>query len=257
MRSPPWTLQTAELVDKQACFVHLVAEMKDGPLIVWRKGLARSNIQCRAWNESWRCGRKLCSDVAVKSLGLSAEDLLVLEPWTTKNSTFGLKSQIWRKWLSYLASQSDILFVYSLRKSSKTPLWSPPRNWRMWRRNSDMWSDTSRSVRSSLPRGALMLQRLPNISLYTALRRGGGGGEREDFLAADPLYWETEQRSDGAAPLPGEGGCHSGRGAAGQDPERGGGGQEGWWRAGEAVHHRGPHPLPSGAQRVYLRLDTV
>lgn len=30
-----------------------------------------------------------------------------------------------------------------------------------------MWSDTSRSVRSSLPRGALMLQRLPDISLST------------------------------------------------------------------------------------------
>lgn len=72
-----------------------------------------------------------------------------------------------------------------------------------------------------------MLQRLPNPSLCTALHGGGGGGEREDFLQADPLHRETEQRSDGAAPLPGEGGCHSGRGAAGEDPERGGGGQEG------------------------------
>lgn len=72
-----------------------------------------------------------------------------------------------------------------------------------------------------------MLQRLPNTSLCTALHAGGGGGEREDFLQADPLHRETQQRSDGAAPLPGEGGCHSGRGAAGEDPERGGGGQEG------------------------------
>lgn len=90
-----------------------------------------------------------------------------------------------------------------------------------------MWSDTSRSVRSSRLRGALMLQRLPNTSLCTALGGGGGGGEREGFLQADPLHRETEQRSDGAAAPPGEGGCHSGRGAAGQDPERGGGGQEG------------------------------
>lgn len=94
-----------------------------------------------------------------------------------------------------------------------------------------------------------MLQRLPNASLCTALHGGGGGGEREGFLQADPLHRETEQRGDGAAPPPREGGCHSGRGATGQDPERGGGGQEGRWRAGEAVQHGGPHPLPSGAPR--------
>lgn len=238
MRSPPWSLQTAELVDKQACFVHPVAKMKDGHLIVWRKGLARSNIQWRAWKR-----------VAVLRLNSWGPSCVGVQALDSKNWTFGLIIQ------TFLGFKSDVLFGYSLRKSSKKPLWSPPRSWRMWRRNSDMWSDTSRSVRSSPPRGALLLQPLPNTSLHTALGRGGGGGEREDFLPTHPLHRETEPRGDGAAPLPGEGGCHSGRGAAGQDPERGGGGQESWWRAGEAVWHGGPHPLPSGTQRINLKMS--
>lgn len=125
-----------------------------------------------------------------------------------------------------------------------------------------MWSDTSRWARFYFATGALMHivdpPLTPEVVMYThyflrfpptALHRGGGGGEREGFLQADPLHRETKQRGEGAAALPGAGGCHSGRGAAGEDPEGGGGGQEGRRRAGEAVGHAGPHPLPSGTRQ--------
>lgn len=45
---------------------------------------------------------------------------------------------------------------------------------------------------------------------FTARHGGGGGGEREGFLQADPIYRETEQRGEREAQSPGEGGGQSG-----------------------------------------------
>lgn len=82
----------------------------------------------------------------------------------------------------------------------------------------------------------------------TALHGGCTGGEWEDFLQADPIHWETEQRGEGADQSPGQSSRQSGWGGAGEDTEGDGRAQEDRRWAGEALSHWRPHPLSSGVK---------